>query len=149
MSLDADVCVIGAGAGGAVAAWALTRRNASVLLLEAGPRFTPSQFNTHGADRENRKSAIQAVSQSPEHRSYENGTEHDLDSSFEHLASRTPTAYSGPPRSSRRPFHYSRAIGVGGSTLRFQGEAHRFPAHAFRMRSERGVAADWPLALLM
>jgi choline dehydrogenase-like flavoprotein len=34
---------------------------------------------------------------------------------------------------------------VGGSTLHYQGEAHRFPAHAFRMRSERGVAEDWPL----
>ena len=47
MSLDADVCIVGAGAGGAVAAWALARRNVNVLLLEAGPRFAPADYGSH------------------------------------------------------------------------------------------------------
>src|SRR5262249_16683912 len=36
-----DAVIVGAGAGGAAAAYGLCRRGASVLLLEAGPRFDP------------------------------------------------------------------------------------------------------------
>jgi choline dehydrogenase-like flavoprotein len=36
-----DVVVVGAGAGGAAAAYRLCRRGLSVLLLDAGPRFDP------------------------------------------------------------------------------------------------------------
>ena len=39
---DWDVVVVGAGAGGAAAAYGLCRRGLSVLLLDAGPRFDPS-----------------------------------------------------------------------------------------------------------
>ena len=145
MSFDADVCIVGAGAGGAVAAWALTRQNLRVVLLEAGPRFDPAEYGTHRLDWENRPSPFQVVSTAPERLSYESREGEVLDPEFGHLASRTPTAMSRRPPRRRRPFYYSRAIGVGGSTLHYQGEAHRFPAHAFRMRSERGVGADWPL----
>jgi len=41
VNLDADVCVVGAGAGGAVASWALAERGLHVLLLESGPRIAP------------------------------------------------------------------------------------------------------------
>jgi choline dehydrogenase-like flavoprotein len=145
MSFDADVCIVGAGAGGAVAAWALTRQNLRVLLLEAGPRFDPSRYPTHHPGWENTLSPFQAVSTRPEHLSYESPEGEVLDPEFGHLASQTPTAFSRLPPQRRRPFYYSRAIGVGGSTLHYQAESHRFPAHAFRMRSERGVGADWPL----
>ena len=37
-----DVVVVGAGAGGAAAAYGLCRRGLSVLLLDAGPRFDPA-----------------------------------------------------------------------------------------------------------
>ncbi|HEY3758921.1 MAG TPA: GMC family oxidoreductase [Solirubrobacteraceae bacterium] len=43
--LDADVCVIGAGAGGAVAAAELAEGGASVVLLEQGPEHNPDDFN--------------------------------------------------------------------------------------------------------
>src|SRR5690348_9072106 len=36
-----DAIIIGAGAGGGACAWALTRRKARVLVLEAGPRYDP------------------------------------------------------------------------------------------------------------
>ena len=36
-----DAVVVGAGAGGAAAAWGLCRRGMSVLLLDAGPGFDP------------------------------------------------------------------------------------------------------------
>jgi choline dehydrogenase-like flavoprotein len=44
-SLDADVCVIGAGAGGAVAATELAEGGARVVLLEQGSDHDPDQFS--------------------------------------------------------------------------------------------------------
>ena len=40
---EAEVCVVGSGAGGALAAWALVNRGIRVRLLETGPRFDPAQ----------------------------------------------------------------------------------------------------------
>jgi choline dehydrogenase-like flavoprotein len=45
----------------------------------------------------------------------------------------------------RSGFNYSRVIGVGGSTLHYQGEAHRFPEHAFKLQSHYGYGHDWPV----
>jgi choline dehydrogenase-like flavoprotein len=45
MVLDADVCVIGAGAGGAVAAAELAEGGASVVVLEQGPHHDPDDFS--------------------------------------------------------------------------------------------------------
>ncbi len=43
--LDADVCVIGAGAGGAVVAAELAEGGASVVVLEQGPRHEADRFS--------------------------------------------------------------------------------------------------------
>jgi choline dehydrogenase-like flavoprotein len=143
---EPDVCVVGSGAGGAVAAWALVERGLRVLLLETGPRFEPEHFGTHDPGRELGAPPVAVVAQDPERRSYASAPGQPLDPAFAQLTTRTPTVFCDPVPPVRRPFVYSRALGVGGSTLHYQGEAHRFPAHAFRMRSERGVAADWPIS---
>ncbi len=44
-TLEADVCVIGAGAGGAVAAAELAEGGARVVVLEQGPRHDADRFN--------------------------------------------------------------------------------------------------------
>ena len=36
-------------------------------------------------------------------------------------------------------------LGVGGTTLHYQGEAHRFTPAAFRTRSVHGFGVDWPV----
>jgi choline dehydrogenase-like flavoprotein len=43
--IDADVCVVGAGAGGAVAAAELAEGGAKVLVLEQGPRHDADRFS--------------------------------------------------------------------------------------------------------
>lgn len=48
-----DVVIVGAGAGGAAAAWALTTKGVKVLLLEAGPVFDPvTDYRLHLPDWE-------------------------------------------------------------------------------------------------
>ena len=42
-----DVVVIGSGASGGMAAWNLTRQGARVLMLDAGSKFSRSQFWSH------------------------------------------------------------------------------------------------------
>jgi choline dehydrogenase-like flavoprotein len=45
----------------------------------------------------------------------------------------------------RRAHGYHHVRGVGGTTLHFNGEAHRLHPRAMKMHSAFGVAADWPL----
>ena len=139
---DSEVCIIGAGAGGALAAWALVRRGVRVTLLDAGPRFNPGAFDTHAQRWELDASPFDTYASAE--RGWEGASGEPLDAAFRELSSHSP-ADPGSAPTQREPFVYSRALGVGGSTLHYQGEAHRFPAHAFQMRTERGIAADWPI----
>ena len=45
----ADVCVIGAGAGGAAAATALAESGLRVIVLEAGSHWSPDEFKQDSA----------------------------------------------------------------------------------------------------
>ncbi len=47
---EADVCVIGTGAGGAVAAKELAEKGLSVVALEEGSYFTYKNFNQDPGD---------------------------------------------------------------------------------------------------
>ena len=48
----ADVIVIGAGAGGAAAAWALARKDVKVILIDAGPSYNTSEYKVADDDWE-------------------------------------------------------------------------------------------------
>ncbi len=141
-----DAVVIGAGAGGAAAAWRLCQFGLRVLLLEAGPAFDPPVDYPHDRPGWERH----AFPDPPGSRSevaYGNlGT---LDPGDGDLASwsragfpwRQPDGAPRPPA----PAGYHHVRGVGGTTLHFVGEQHRLHPDAFRLSSLTGEGVDWPI----
>lgn len=139
-----DAVVVGAGAGGAAAAWRLCQRGWRVLLLDAGPEFDPAV--DYGLDRpdwerfgfphkrgslgQTRFAPLQEIDpEAADLRSW------SLGQGISNRQSRR--AVSGPG------YHHVR--GIGGSTLHFVGESHRMNPASMSMRSRFGVAADWPV----
>lgn len=142
MSAAFDAIVIGAGAGGAAAAWRLTQQGCKVLVLEAGPWFDPDKdYGLAKSDWEARPFPVKPGSSG--HHRY--GEMQQLDPQWDDLRSwhhETGRLVPGDKRAVR--IGYSHVRGVGGSTLHYVGEAHRLNPHAMSMRSQFGVAADWP-----
>lgn len=117
---ETDVVVIGCGAGGGVVAKELSESGLSVVVLECGKRFKPfSDYRTHKQD-------------------------------FETTARNVfkPEDYRRDLNINENPewlMRYNRVKGVGGTTLRYQAVSSRFHESDFRVRSEDGVADDWPI----
>jgi choline dehydrogenase-like flavoprotein len=138
---DWDVVIVGAGAGGAAAAYGLCRRGLSVLLLDAGPQFEPiSDYPLTASDWEQREfpekqGSRVSVTFAPGQKL---GSEPLLVSRSRGVG---PLVTTGTRWMDR--YHHVR--GVGGTTLHFTGEAHRIHPDAMKMKSRFGVAADWPI----
>ncbi len=115
-----DVVVIGCGAGGGVIAKELGEAGLWVVVLEVGKRFTPSiDYATDTYDFELAADRV-----------------------FDPADERRDLYTSG----GAEEFLYNRAKGVGGSTLRYLAIAPRFHESDFRVYSEDGVGADWPIS---
>jgi glucose dehydrogenase len=117
--MDADVCIVGAGAAGGIMALDLARRGMQVIVLESGPRHdlaARKQYVRRYLRRENPWASARP----------------GLDDAT--FGGRL--AYSLDGR---------RVRGVGGSTLAWEGYAMRFHASDFRLRSLYGLADDWPI----
>lgn len=135
-----DCVIIGSGPGGAPFAWRLASRGMSVLVLEAGPRFDPStDYHLDELDWE-----MQSFPHKKKMK-FIFGKSQELDKDYEHLRSWNKGAGKLNPGEKRRYLEYQYVAGVGGSTLHFQGEAHRLHPAAFRMKTLYGVASDWSL----
>jgi len=114
-----DVCIVGAGAAGAVVAKKLGDAGFSVVVLEAGPRFNPAtDYPARQHDFEVAGPAVYAP-RDPRRDLY---------------------TWADVPW-----FNYSRVKGVGGSTLVYTGISRRFRLSDFRVHSIDGVADDWPI----
>jgi choline dehydrogenase-like flavoprotein len=114
-----DVVVIGSGAGGGVIAKELADSGLSVVVLEAGKRYQPSvDYETDKQDFELRTMRT-----------------------FLPEDDRRDTYTTAPGTN----FLFNRVKGVGGSTLHYQAISPRLHESDFRVRTEDGVADDWPL----
>ncbi|RBP53502.1 choline dehydrogenase-like flavoprotein [Arenicella xantha] len=123
-----DVLIIGSGAGGGMAALRLCEQGFKVGLIERGPRFNhKTDFVLNYPDWESRRNPLEHARQQEQTINYDYRS----------------AAAAG--EQSRAPFHYHRVHGVGGSTLHYQGEAHRFAEHAFNIKTRFGYGLDWPI----
>jgi choline dehydrogenase-like flavoprotein len=128
-SLSADVVVIGSGICGALAATALRRRGASVLMLEAGPRLDRGRLvaDFRNAARKSDWMApypYSALAPHPVYTPTDNG----------YLVQAGPEPY---------PAEYIRA--VGGTSWHWAAHAWRMVPNDFRIRSLYDVGVDWPI----
>lgn len=138
---ETDVLVIGAGAGGSAAAWALARHGVNVTLIDAGPAFSPTEYGVADDDWERRRFPRKPGSRGR----YTFAPGQMLDPAWDELREVSPFFSGKTARTTRRMYRYGHVRGVGGTTLHFTGWMHRLHPQAFEMRTLFGVAADWPL----
>ena len=116
------VLIIGAGASGGAFAWSIADVGMSVLCLEQGPWMKQSDFPTNGLDWETRSQG--EFSASPNVRG--------LKADYPVNQDDTPIV----------PLMFN---AVGGSTILWAAHFPRFTPRDFRVRSDDGVADDWPI----
>lgn len=140
-----DAIVVGAGAGGAAAAWRLCEQGLTVLLLEAGPRFDPARdYKLNQPDWER----FQFPEPPGSRGAFTIGQLDRLDpatnTDLHSWNSTIGPLVRGDTRQAMGP-GYWHVQGVGGSTLHFVGESHRLHPAAMKLRSQHGVGQDWPI----
>ncbi len=144
---DADVIIVGAGAGGLAAAWRLTTQGARVTLLEAGREYDPSvDYPQTADDFELRPFPYDAVNDEEGQPRYGFGRAQEVGRDWDAYRSWNRAQGQFVDGSARLYQQYGHVRGVGGSTLHFDGEAHRYHPDALRMQSLVGVGVDWPIA---
>jgi len=143
---DPDVVIVGAGAGGLAAAWRLTTQGVRVTLLEAGRRYTPLEDYPQVQEDFQLRDFPYDPERDPAGRPrYGFGQAQPVGPEWDSYRSHNRVFGRYVADDRRRAVRYEHVRGVGGSTLHFQAEAHRYHPHALEMRSRFGVGDDWPL----
>ena len=127
-----DVCIVGSGAGGGMAAYALTRAGARVVMLEAGPEWYASKKSTmlirpFDTPRRGRATKTRPFG---EHDACDGGWE-----------------IEGEPytRAPGTRFDWWRARMLGGRTNHWGRISLRFGPRDFKGKSHDGLGDDWPI----
>lgn len=117
-----DVCVVGSGAGGGIAAWNLASLGARVILLEGGDWVRPARFVGHKWPYEFPGRGLEGE--------YTAG-----------LMSREPYQMEGDAA----PFGFGVLRAVGGKTLLWSAHVFRFSPYDFASARKMGADIDWPV----
>ncbi|MFC3615471.1 GMC oxidoreductase [Lutimaribacter marinistellae] len=141
-----DAVVIGSGAGGAAAAWRMAEKGLNVLLLEAGPRFDPAiDYPLTNPDWERHDFPTKPGSRAEILFGDLGPIPHDTEVPRSFNAVWGALSYGDRRQVGGRGIHHVQ--GIGGTTLRYVGEAHRFHPDTFALRRLTGHGVDWPFGL--
>jgi choline dehydrogenase-like flavoprotein len=132
-----DVCIVGSGAAGGMAAKVLTEAGLEVAMLEAGPLLNPARDYTEHLwpyDLPHRGVGIGGTG-------YNSSGSHELD--VAHITQDIQgEPYSNGPGSA---FRWTRARLLGGRTNHWNCVSLRFSEHDLRTWSLSGYGEDWPI----
>ena len=127
-----DVCIIGSGAGGGMASYALTQAGANVVMLEAGPEW----YSTHDA-----------AMLTPTYATVRRGAGSKRKPFGEFDGCIGGWEIEGEPYTFAEGsyFHWWRARMLGGRTNHWGRISLRFGPDDFKGKSKDGLGDDWPI----
>jgi choline dehydrogenase-like flavoprotein len=129
---DYEVLVVGSGAGGAMAAYELTRQGVRVLMLEAGRHYDPRTETP--MFRRNADAPLMGAATPDKDFGYYDAT---VDGGWQVPGEPYTTAEGSE-------FLWWRSRMLGGRTNHWGRYSLRFSHHDFKGRSRDGLGADWP-----
>jgi choline dehydrogenase-like flavoprotein len=128
-----DAVIIGSGAGGAMAAWVLTRAGAKVLILEAGRDYDPTTAPMLNLTRD---APLRGTGTKDKEFGYYDAT---VDGGWE-IPDEPYTTAEGSE------FMWWRSRMLGGRTNHWARNSFRMGPYDFKPYSRDGLGTDWPIS---